>query len=168
MSKQIIKWTSSLVLALSILLIAGGLYVAAADLRAQIMVSKQELIIINATKQRHAFTVDMAITAEQQQKGLMYRENLADDYGMLFVNNGLRDVTMWMKNTPSPLDMLFIANDGKILWIAENTKPYDERTISSHFPVRATLEIKGGQVAARGIKLGDTVYSSVFGNAPPH
>jgi uncharacterized protein len=137
------------------------------DMRFGERLSEDHLVIVNSEQKKHAFKIELALTFEQQQKGLMHRESIDDDYGMLFVYSKFQDVMMWMKNTIIPLDMVFIDNDGKILHIAENAKPYDERVISSRFPVRATLEIKGGQAAARGIKVGDTVYNSYFGNSSP-
>lgn len=168
MPKQIVKWIAYLAIVLSLGIIGGGLFLSGKtvhdDIQAKSLKS-EELMIATSDKKKHVFNIEIADTHDKQQKGLMYRENIADDYGMLFVYTRVQETSMWMKNTPSPLDMLFIDNDGKILRIAENAKPFDERAISSHFPVRATLEIKGGQVAARGIKVGDIVYNSYFGNA---
>lgn len=167
MPKQIVKWVAYAAIVLSALIIFNGLFMSGKtvhdDMQAKAL-KTEELMITTQDKKKHVFNIELALTVDQQQKGLMNRENIPEDYGMLFVYNRVQETAMWMKNTPSPLDMLFIDNDGKILWIAENAKPFDERAISSHFPVRATLEIKGGQVAARGIKLGDTVYNSYFGN----
>lgn len=167
MQKQYVKWIAYAFIALSMAVIVNGLFMSGTGVHKEIearSLKTEQLMIETQDKKQHVFTIELALTTDQQQRGLMHRENIPEDYGMLFVYNRVQDVNMWMKNTPSPLDMLFIDNDGKILWIAENAKPFDERVISSHFPVRATLEIKGGQVAARGIKIGDTVYNSYFGN----
>ncbi len=167
MPKQILKWVAYLLIAVSVAILFNGLFISGKtihdDIEAKSLKSDQ-LMIVTGDKKSHVFNIELALTPDEQQKGLMNREKIADDYGMLFIYTRVEERTMWMKNTLIPLDMLFIDNNGKILRIAENAKPFDERMISSHFPVRATLEIKGGQVAARGIKLGDTVYNSYFGN----
>ncbi|MBY0428545.1 MAG: DUF192 domain-containing protein [Alphaproteobacteria bacterium] len=167
MPKQFVKWIAYAAIILSFGIILNGLFMSGKTVHDNMeakSLKADQLMIATQDKKKHVFNIELALTVPEQQKGLMNRENIPEDYGMLFIYDRVQDITMWMKNTPSPLDMLFIDNNGKILWITENAKPYDERTISSHFPVRATLEIKGGQVAARGIKLGDIVYNSYFGN----
>ena len=86
------------------------------------------------------------------------------DKGMLFDFNPPREPAMFMKNTLIPLDMLFISEDGLIEMIARNTVPGSLRTISPGVPVRAVLEINGGQAAELGILPGDTVQHTLFGN----
>lgn len=167
MPKQFVKWIAYLIIVGSIGIILNGLFLSGKTVQENMeakSLKADQLMIATQDNKKHVFNIELALTVDEQQKGLMNREKIAEDYGMLFVYNRVQDTMMWMKNTPSPLDMLFIDNNGKILWIVENAKPFDERAISSHFPVRATLEIKGGQVAARGIKLGDIVYNSYFGN----
>lgn len=167
MPKQIVKWVAYLAIALSLGIILSGLFVSGKTVHENIeakSLKADQLMIATGDNKKHVFNIELAITPDEHQKGLMHREKIDEDYGMLFIYNRVQETAMWMKNTKIPLDMIFIDNDGKILRISENAKPYDERAVSSHFPVRATLEIKGGQVAARGIKLGDTVYNSYFGN----
>ena len=135
---------------------AGGGGNAAADAaRATIPLT------IDSTNGRHAFRVERAVTEAEQQKGLMYRTDLTDDGGMLFwpypPSGAARVANFWMKNTPSPLDILFIRADGTIAHIADNTTPFSEDPISSEEPVGAVLEIKGGRAAALGIAEGDRV-----------
>ena len=71
----------------------------------------------------HVFSVEMATTEEEKQTGLMYRKELPDGKGMLFDFSPEQQISMWMKNTYIPLDMIFIRADGRILRIAENTEP---------------------------------------------
>src|SRR5262245_4767817 len=75
----------------------------------------------------HVFSVELAVTEEERERGLMFRNEVPDGYGMLFDFKVEQDVAMWMKNTYVPLDMLFIRRDGRILRIAENTEPQSEK-----------------------------------------
>ena len=110
----------------------------------------------------HAFQVEMAITPEEKERGLMFRRELLDGHGMLFDFQFDQNVAFWMKNTYIPLDMLFIRGDGRILRIAENTEPLSERNIPSGGPVRAVLEVIGGTAKKLGIAAGDQVAGSIF------
>ena len=125
---------------------------------------REVLAIETADGRRHAFEVELALTGEQHAQGLMYRRSLAEDGGMLFLYSGAGVLSMWMKNTPIPLDMMFIAPDGRIVEIAERTVPYSLETISSWFPASAVLEVNGGTVARLGIQPGDRVLHRAFGS----
>jgi uncharacterized protein len=111
------------------------------------------------------FTIELALSPEQQQQGLMFRRTMAADAGMLFIFQKTGDTAFWMKNTLIPLDMLFIAEDGHIADIHERAVPMSEASIPAKFPVKAVLELNGGTVARLGIKIGDLVHYSVFGTA---
>lgn len=111
---------------------------------------------------RHVFTVEIAKTAAQQEKGLMFRTGLKPDQGMLFwpyppAGGPPQNASFWMKNTPTPLDIVFIRADDTIARIAENTVPFSETPIPSGEPVGAVLEIVGGRSADLGIAVGDKV-----------
>ena len=110
----------------------------------------------------HVFAVEMAVTPEEQSKGLMFRKELPEGQGMLFDFHREQEATFWMKNTYVPLDMIFIRADGRILRIAENTEPLSTRLIPSGGPVRAVLEIIGGSARKLGIAPGDRVASPIF------
>ncbi|MGU3496244.1 DUF192 domain-containing protein [Xanthobacteraceae bacterium A53D] len=107
--------------------------------------------------------VEVARTDEQRATGLMYRKELPSRQGMLFDFKVDQMVYMWMKNTYIPLDMLFIRADGTIARIEANTTPFSERTISSGEPVRAVIEIAGGEARKLGIAPGDRVGTQLFG-----
>lgn len=113
----------------------------------------------------HEFSVEVANDPDEIAFGLMERDSIDADKGMLFDFNPPREPAMYMKNTRIPLDMLFIAVDGSIEMIARNTVPGSLRTISPGVPVRAVLELKGGQAATLGIQPGDEVQHTLFGNA---
>lgn len=110
----------------------------------------------------HMFSVEMATTEEEKQKGLMYRKELADGKGMLFDFSPEQQISMWMKNTYISLDMIFIRADGRILRIAENTEPESTRIISSGGPARAVLEVPAGTARKYGIAPGDRVSHPLF------
>ncbi|MBR0828475.1 DUF192 domain-containing protein [Bradyrhizobium manausense] len=109
------------------------------------------------------FAVEMATTEEEKQTGLMYRKELADGKGMLFDFSPEQEVTMWMKNTYIPLDMIFIRADGRILRIAENTEPMSTKIIPSGGLAKAVLEVPGGTAQKYGIRPGDRVAHPLFG-----
>jgi uncharacterized membrane protein (UPF0127 family) len=112
------------------------------------------------------FEVELALTAEQRAQGLMFRRDLPDMGGMLFVYDKDWDISMWMKNTVIPLDMLFIKRDGRIVAIAERAVPFSLETISSGQPASGVLEINGGAAARLGIHPGDRVRHSALTGAP--
>jgi len=105
----------------------------------------------------HRFRVELAQTSEEQAKGLMFRTKLGPDEGMLFPMEPPRPASFWMRNTVIPLDLLFVAPDGRIANIAANAKPYDEMQLKSAGPVKAVLELPGGRAAELGIAAGDAV-----------
>ena len=118
---------------------------------------KMSPLVIEAGSGKHTFNVELALTADQQAKGLMYRRTLAPDAGMLFVYARPSPVTMWMKNTYIPLDMLFIGADGRILHMVERTVPLSTELIGSDKAIRAVLELNGGTASRLGIRTGDRV-----------
>lgn len=110
----------------------------------------------------HIFHVELAVRPEDQVRGLMYRTELPQDAGMLFIFPESQNRYFWMKNTFIPLDLVFIEADGTIHHIHENAVPHDLTQISSHGPVSAVLEISGGEAARLGIKSGDKITGSKF------
>jgi uncharacterized membrane protein (UPF0127 family) len=104
-----------------------------------------------------AFSVEVAASSKTRETGLMNRTSLPDGTGMIFIFPAVRPVMMWMKDTLLPLDMLFIDARGRIVNIAENTKPMDETIIGSGGHVAYVLEIAGGASKRLGIVTGDTV-----------
>jgi uncharacterized protein len=111
----------------------------------------------------HTFSVEIANNDAERERGLMYRKQMATDHGMLFDFQRDQQVSFWMRNTYIPLDMIFIAGDGRIVRIAENAKPMSDDLIPSVMPVRAVLEVDGGVARSLGIQTGDHVGGSIFG-----
>ena len=110
----------------------------------------------------HVFAVEMAVTPEEQAKGLMFRKQLPEGQGMLFDFHREQPTSFWMKNTYVPLDMIFIRADGRILRIAENTVPLSETLVPSGGPVLAVLEVVAGTAKKLGIAAGDRVAHPIF------
>lgn len=110
----------------------------------------------------HVFSIELASTDAERAQGLMYRKELPQGQGMLFDFQREQEVSMWMQNTYISLDMLFIRADGRILRIAENTKPLSTRIISSGGPVRGVLEVIGGTARKLGLAPGDRVAHPIF------
>jgi len=108
------------------------------------------------------FSVEMATTEQEKETGLMYRKELPDGKGMLFDFSPEQQVSMWMKNTYIPLDMIFIGADGRILRIAENTEPLSTKIIPSGGPAKGVLEVIAGTAKKYGIAPGDRVAHPLF------
>jgi uncharacterized protein len=106
---------------------------------------------------RVRFTVELAVTPDQQKIGLMGRKHLDPDRGMLFLFPTPRPIAMWMKDTLIPLDMIFIKQDGSISRIEENAKPMSTRPIRSGGPVSSVLEVAGGTAKRLDIRVGNQV-----------
>jgi uncharacterized protein len=112
----------------------------------------------------HIFGVEMALTPEEQARGLMFRRELPEMQGMLFDFHREQPTSFWMKNTYVSLDMIFIRGDGRILQIAENTVPLSEALVPARpITVRAVLEVVAGTAKKLGIKPGDQVVHPIFG-----
>ena len=146
-------------------MVALTLVLVAPAARAQLQAFERDQLAIETAGGAQQFAVELAVTSEQRAQGLMYRQRMAADAGMLFLYPAARPVSMWMKNTVIPLDMLFIGDDGRILHIAERAIPGSTATISSMQPARAVLELNGGTAARLKIQVGDRVVYRTFGTA---
>ena len=113
----------------------------------------QRLQAITLTAGMHNIRAELALTPEQRQKGLMFRRDLGSHEGMLFVFDAPSPQCFWMKNTPTPLTIAFLADDGTIVNLAD-MKPFDEASHCSAKPVRFVLEMNQGWFAKRGLKPG--------------
>ena len=147
----------------SLLALSVGALLCAADAGTQASVSFEESpLTVDGANGQFEFVVEMAVSPAQRSQGLMFRESLAEDRGMLFDFGRPQRAAMWMRNTYVPLDMLFIDEDGQITQIAANTQPLSDAVIASREPVRAVLELRGGVSAKLGIKAGDRVIHPLF------
>jgi uncharacterized membrane protein (UPF0127 family) len=109
------------------------------------------------------FSVELAVTPEEHERGLMFRKELPEGRGMLFDFKTEQPVEFWMHNTYIPLDIIFIRGDGRILRIAENAEPLSDKHIPSGGPIRGVLEVIGGTAKKLGIAPGDRVAHPIFG-----
>lgn len=119
-------------------------------------------VTIDSANGAHVFDVEVAKTTAEQQRGLMFRTDIPKDGGMLFApyppeGGPPKDANFWMKDTPTPLDIVYIRADRSIARIAENTVPFSESMIPSGEPIAAVLEINGGRASELGIAEGDKV-----------
>jgi len=105
----------------------------------------------------HEFSVERAITLDQQARGMMFRESMGADSGMIFEFDEPKIATIWMKNTSIPLDIIFIRSNGRILKIEHMAQPYKLRSASSEAVVAAVLELQGGRSKEIGIMPGDLI-----------
>jgi uncharacterized protein len=110
----------------------------------------------------HNIRAEVARTPLQTQTGMMFRREMASHEGMLFVFDGLSKRCFWMKNTVLPLSIAFIADDGRIVDLAE-MQPLSEASHCSSEPVRYALEMNQGWFAKRGIKPGFKIKGAPFG-----
>ncbi len=153
---------------LSAVIAAGVIGLALpASLRAESPASREaalrtEPLGIVSKNGRHAFDVEVMRTDADRARGLMYRRTMAADHGMLFDFERVLPVTMWMKNTYLPLDMVFIRADGTIARVAADTEPLSTAIISSGEPVLGVLELNAGTAAKLGIRPGDRVEHAMF------
>jgi uncharacterized protein len=121
-----------------------------------------EPLTITTSSGAHAFQVEIAKDEASREKGLMFRRYMPADRGMLFEFERSEPVAFWMKNTYIPLDMIFIARDGRVTHIAANAEPLSEAIVPSGGPCVAVLELNGGLAARIGLEPGDKVTASFF------
>ncbi len=154
-------------LCICMLLLAGSVVYAAyaADKQEQsspLPVKLREPLTIMTKQGNYTFKVEVVAEPLEMQTGLMFREKMPKNTGMLFDFKEPRRIAMWMKNTILPLDMIFIAPNGKIMDIAENTTPFSTNIIAAKRPASAVLEVRAGTCNHYGIRIGDRVAHTLF------
>jgi uncharacterized membrane protein (UPF0127 family) len=125
-------------------------------------VLRQEPLEIVTVTGVHRFLVEMADNELRREIGMMCRTSEADGGGMLFQFQTAQDVSFWMRNTLIPLDIIYIAADGRIVSIARNAVPLDETPIPSGGVITGVLELRGGRAAEIGAMPGDRVRQRIF------
>lgn len=127
---------------------------AFADARAMMLPVDPAPLTVTTDQGEKTFTIEIADEDAEQARGLMFRDSMADDRGMLFVLNQTRVPAFWMENTPMPLDLVFIGEDGRVGAIMKGV-PFSRATITPGKPMRFVLELKEGTAARAGMKAGD-------------
>lgn len=131
-------------------------------------VKYDDLAIVNGDNVKVEYKVELAQTHDEMETGLMNRDSLKANSGMLFALGAVEVPTaMWMKDTKIPLDMIFIDKDGDVYWIYENAEPNSEKLIVPPYQAFAVLEINAGDVKKYGITLGDHIKHSWFKQKNP-
>lgn len=141
-------------------LTAGALF--AGDIAVAKPGAKLEALEVLTSRGRARFQVEIAATPAEQRQGLMFRKSLAPDRGMLFTYARPQPAAFWMKNTLIPLDIIYIAPNGRVLSIIRNAQPHNEMPLPSGGPILGVLEIAGGRAAQLGVLPGDRVLHRIF------
>jgi hypothetical protein len=121
-------------------------------------------LVVSTGSGDRSFSIEIADTSAEREAGLMFRQTMADDHGMLFVFERTAEVEFWMKNTPMALDLVFVGEDGRIKAIRRG-EPESEAIISPGQPVRFVLELKAGTASRDGIKEGDLLRHPAIGSS---
>lgn len=113
-------------------------------------------LVVETRAGNRSFRIEIAEDTGERERGLMFREQMDDAHGMLFVFEQTGPVGFWMKNTPMPLDLIFIGENGRVQAVLPG-EPFSEAVISPGTPVRFVLEVKAGMAEKAGIGEGDRV-----------
>ncbi|MER9742529.1 DUF192 domain-containing protein [Mesorhizobium sp. M0187] len=133
-----------------------------ADGQAMILPVDPTPLVVATKGGNKSFSIEVADTDSEREAGLMYRQDMADNHGMLFVFEMQKQVGFWMHNTPMPLDLIFVGQDGKVRAVKHGT-PLSDAVISPGVPVRFVLELKAGTAAKNGIDYGDLLRHPAVG-----
>lgn len=144
-------------------LIASLFLASCASMNAALLPSlPTETILVDTAQGEHSFKVEVAADHASQVRGLMYRQEMAPDAGMLFDLHRSEQISFWMKDTYLPLDMVFIRADGTVSSVEPNAIPLSTASIPSQGPVRAVLELNAGRARELGILPGARVHAAIF------
>jgi uncharacterized membrane protein (UPF0127 family) len=155
--KTYARFTAPLALGLALIVVAACVPSSTAPAAPKAAPAKLVPLDIVTAKGTLHYKVEVALTPQEQERGLMFRTGLPERGGMIFPMKPSRWATFWMKNTLIPLDIIFIREDGHIARIAANAAPESLDLIESGEPIGSVLEIIGGGAAAAGIAPGDIV-----------
>lgn len=147
--------------ALVVVIVLSGVYLAqrsptAAEGQAMMLPVDPAPLVAQTRSGERSFSIEVADEMREREQGLMFREQMDDDHGMLFVFEDTHDVGFWMKNTPLPLDLIFIGQDGRVRAVKRG-EPLSPAVISPNAPVRFVLEVKAGIAEKSGIENGDRI-----------
>ena len=122
-----------------------------------------EALTVVTSSGEHDFWVEIADDDSERARGLMYRDKLADDRGMLFEFPAMGPRAFWMQNTPESLDIIYIDDKGRIVSIAENAEPFSPELLPSNGHAKGVLELRAGRSDEIGAKPGDLIKHPFFG-----
>jgi len=114
-------------------------------------------VVVHGARGPARVRVELALTSDQRARGLMWRDRLDQDAGMLFVFPETSQLSFWMKNTPRPLDIIYIDAGGRVVSIAEKTTPYSEAPLPSAGPAQYVLEVNAGFAREHGVGPGTRI-----------
>jgi len=121
-----------------------------------------EVVKVKTSKGEFSFKTEMAVSATQRQRGLMFRKSMNDDAAMMFQWYKPQPISMWMKNTYISLDIVFIHKNGRVANVAAGTIPHSLQPVFSKGLVSAVLELKAGMAGRIGLAEGDLVSHRFF------
>lgn len=156
---RIFRLISPVFFSVLVLIIAGCLPASDAEK------GLEDLIIRTAEGKEIAYQVEIANTDESRRLGLMYREFMPENQGMVLAFDTPRDASIWMKNTYIALDLIYIDKDGKIAYLHKDAIPHDTTSIRSGRQIKAVLEVNANQIEKQGLKIGDLVIHPIFGTS---
>lgn len=122
-----------------------------------VLSAKADYLLLQQENTSKRFQTEVADTQIKRTIGLMYRKDIPDDYGMIFIFPQKKVINMWMKNTYIPLEMLFLDEEGKIVHIIKDAHPLDETILSSQKPCSFVVEVKQGFCERNHIRLGQVM-----------
>jgi uncharacterized membrane protein (UPF0127 family) len=137
---------------------------AAAQNEAMLLPVHPEPLVAETDNGERSFSIEIADDPGERSRGLMFRQEMDENHGMLFVFEESQPVGFWMKNTPLPLDLLFIGADGRVRAI-EKGEPFSEAPIAPGEPVQFVLELNAGTAAKTGIEDGDMIRHPAISQA---
>ena len=156
-SRSLRRFLQAFAVAVVGVLIAASVSATAAEVQPLEIVTKSGV---------HVFSVEIAKTEQERATGLMYRKELAEGRGMLFDFTPEQQVSMWMKNTFIPLDMIFVTSEGVVDSFVENAEPRTDAPRPSDGAARYVIELNAGEVARMGLEPGSSV--TLTGLPPEH
>ena len=158
----------SMTFARAVLWLAPGIFLVTPFLAvgSDITFARDTLEIVTRDNRTYAFEVDLAVTPAQRAHGLMFRQDMTEGEGMLFLFDREAPRSFWMKNTYLALDIIFLDQHGVIARITPDAMPFDETSIPSIVPAAGVLEVLAGTARRLGLGPGDRVFHRAF-DAPP-
>ncbi|WP_428937088.1 DUF192 domain-containing protein [Fontivita pretiosa] len=141
---------------LTVLLLPAGMMMCVAGCPRRAAPQPQSLPTISITLGKRTFTLEVANTNRTREIGLMHRDSMPRDHGMLFVFPDEQRRAFWMKNTRIPLDIIYLDAAGRIVAI-KPMQPYDLSSVSSDRPAKYAIELNQGMAAEAGVRVGDVV-----------